>query len=126
MGKGFTKKTKRLLLRKILPAGIGLVACAGCAYGVNSAQYRSRFLPGTFINGINVTDQTIDEAEANLRNKEEDYALTLRFRFNEEETLDKDDLKLSLDHSGSAERHRMDHSRVQRTPGLYPENKTAL
>lgn len=97
MGKGFTKKTKRLLLRKILPAGIGLVACAGCAYGVNSAQYRSRFLPGTFINGINVTDQTIDEAEANLRNKEEDYALTLRFRFNEEETLDKDDLKLSFD-----------------------------
>lgn len=95
MGKGFTGKTKKLLLKRLLPAGVALAACAGGAYAVNSAQYQARFLPGTFINGINVTDQTVEEAEAAIRAKEEDYSLKLRFRFNEEEELNASDLKVS-------------------------------
>ena len=95
MGRKFTKKGKRLLVRRLLPLGLGLIACAGCAYAVSSAQYNERFLPGTIINGVNVSELSLEEAEHNIRSVEEDYDLTIRFRDGKEETLDSEDVDLA-------------------------------
>ena len=78
MRRHFSKKGKQLLLKRVLPIGAALIACTGCAYVVNSAQYNDRFLPGTTINGINVSDKTIEEVEAEIRGQEEDYSIKLR------------------------------------------------
>lgn len=96
MGIHFSDKGKKLLMRRILPVGVALAACTGCAYVVNSAQYHDRFLPGTTINGIDVSDKTVQEAEKAIRSQEEDYSLLLKFRGGSEATLDAGDVSLSF------------------------------
>jgi hypothetical protein len=97
MRRHFSKKGKQLLLKRVLPIGAALIACTGCAYVVNSAQYNDRFLPGTTINGIDVSDKTIEEVEAEIRGQEEDYSIKLRFRGGEEAELSAEDVALSYD-----------------------------
>jgi len=97
MASKFSKKGKRFLLRRLLPVTAALGVCAGGAYVVNSAQYNSRFLPGTVINGIDVSDQTLEEAEHAIRNVEEDYSLKLNFRGGSTETLTAKDMALRYD-----------------------------
>ena len=58
MGRKFSKKGKKLLLQRVLPLGVILLGCTGWAYGVNAEQYTHKFLPGTVINGIDVSDLT--------------------------------------------------------------------
>ena len=87
MKKGFSRKGKKFLLHRVLPAGLILAACTGCAYVVNSAQYNDHFLPGTVLNGINVSDLTLQEAEQAIRSKKDAYTLTVKFRDGEEETI---------------------------------------
>ena len=97
MKKGFSKKGKEFLLRRILPVGVVLAACTCGAYVVNSAQYNDHFLPGTIINGIDVSDLTLQQAEASIRKNEEAYKLTIKFRGGTEQVLSKKDLGLSYD-----------------------------
>ena len=97
MKKGFSKKGKEFLLRRILPVGVVLAACTCGAYVVNSAQYNDHFLPGTIINGIDVSDLTLQQAEASIRKNEEAYKLTIKFRGGSEQVLSKKDLGLSYD-----------------------------
>ena len=93
----FTKKGKKLLLKRVLPLGVALAACTGCAYVVNSAQYYDRFLPGTTINGIDVSDKSIEEVESRIRAEEEKYSLVLKFRGGEEASLGASDVALTYD-----------------------------
>lgn len=97
MRKSFSKKGKRFLLKRVLPIGVALAACTGCAYVVNSAQYNSHFLPGTIINGIDVSDKTVIEAAEILRVDKEDYSLTLKFRDGGEEELSAEELSLDYE-----------------------------
>ena len=97
MRKRFSEKGKKFLLRRILPAGLILAACAGGAYAVSAARYNTRFLPGTVINGINVSDMTLDEAEDTIRTSEEDYELTIHFRDDATATLSASDVQLRYD-----------------------------
>ena len=97
MGKKFSKKGKQFLVRRILPAGLILAACTTGAYVVTSAQYSSRFLPGTVISGIDVSERSLEEAVSAIRDREEQYKLTIRFRGGTEEVLDAEDMDLSYD-----------------------------
>ena len=97
MGRKFTKKGKHLLLHKVLPAGLILAVCTTGAYVVTSAQYTSRFLPGTTISGIDCSEQTLEEAESAIRSREEQYKLTIRFRGGSEEVLTARDMDLKYD-----------------------------
>ncbi len=97
MKKGFSRKGKKFLLHRVLPTGLILAACTGCAYVVNSAQYNDHFLPGTVLNGINVSDLTLQEAEQAIRSKKDAYTLTVKFRDGEEETITTGQLGLTYD-----------------------------
>lgn len=97
MGRKFSKKGKKLLLQRVLPLSVILLGCTGWAYGVNAEQYTHKFLPGTVINGIDVSDLTLNEAEADIRDQAEDYVLKLNFRGGNEETLDAEDMNLVYD-----------------------------
>lgn len=97
MGKVFSEKGKKLLIRRILPAGVILAAFTGCAYAVNSAQYSDRFLPGTVIDGVDVSNLTFKEAESGIKAAKDNYELTIRFRGGSEEKLTKDDVGLGYD-----------------------------
>lgn len=97
MGKKFSKKGKKFLLHRVLPAGLILTACTAGAYVVTSAQYTSRFLPGTTIAGIDVSERTLGEAVDAIRKEEEKYTLTIRFRGGAEEVLTADDMNLQYD-----------------------------
>ena len=94
MGNKLSRRGKRFLLHRLLPVSAALIACTGCAYVVNSAQYNEKFLPGTVINGVDVSEQTLEEAEKNIRDVEEDYQIRIKFRDGKEEVLDADDMKL--------------------------------
>ena len=97
MSRKFSRKGKHFLLRRLLPAGLILTGAACCAYVVSSAQYNELFLPGTVINGVDVSEKTLEEAEKSIRDAEEDYSLTIRFRNGTEETLDAKDVNLSYE-----------------------------
>ena len=94
MGRSFSRRGKRLLLKRVLPVGVALTVCTCCAYVVNSAQYNNHFLPGTIINGIDVSDKTVSEAAEILRTKKADYSITLKFRDGAEAELNANDLAL--------------------------------
>ena len=79
----------------MLPIGLILTAGTCGAYAVNASRYNSRFLPGTVINGIEVGEMNLDEAEKAIRASEEDYEIKLRFRGGTEEVLTAKDMKLA-------------------------------
>lgn len=73
--------------RKLLIADAILIALAGTTYAVNAHQYNHKFLSGTTINGIDVSDKTVDETKALLEPVVENYSLTLKLRDNKTETI---------------------------------------
>lgn len=74
--------------RRFLQIGLGaaLVLTAGLYLGT-AWKYRRCFLPNTYINGINCSDLTVEEAEERIRESVEGYAIDLVFRDGSEETI---------------------------------------
>ena len=103
MGRFLSKKGRRILFRRLLPVSLILGACTAGAYVVNSAQYNDHFLPGTTINGIDVSDMTIGEAASDLRAAKAGYAIKLRFRGGSEAVIDGKDVGLVYDCEGELE-----------------------
>ncbi len=70
---------------------IGLVVAIGVFFGVSYlymlGSYHINFLQGTTINGIDVSGLTVEEAETKVREGEDHYILTLKFRNNKTETI---------------------------------------
>ncbi len=80
------KKGSKLWLKILLICAIITGALAG-SYCVYAEQYVSRFIEGTFINGINVGNQTAEEVEEQIRSKVENYAVKVTFGDGTEETI---------------------------------------
>ena len=55
---------------------IGGAAASYCAF---AEQYADRFLEGTFINGLEVGGMTAEDVETSIKDRVEDYSLTLLF-----------------------------------------------
>ena len=72
-------------------AGIFLaidVVLALCAlYFFISIKYKDQFLPNTYINGIDVSDLSIDQAKEKIAKTYEDYKLVVKFREDKTEEL---------------------------------------
>ena len=85
------KKTlKRLVITLLL---LALVAGAGgIGYSFMTRRYRSHFLPGTTINGVDVSGLTAAEVKKNLLGVPDTYKLTIYERDGLIEELDADDL----------------------------------
>ncbi len=70
---------------------IGVIVTVAVFFGVSYlymlGSYRINFTNGTTINGIDVSGLTVEEAETKMREGEDDYVLTLKFRNNNTETI---------------------------------------
>ncbi len=84
-----TKKTKKVRKtgRILLFLVVLLLALAASGYMVYANQYQIKFLEGTFINGIDVSERTVEEAEALLASLADTYTLSLTFRGDVTETI---------------------------------------
>ena len=61
-------------------------------YVLFAQQYRTRYFEGTFINGEDVSLKTVDEVEEMIREKVEDYELSVTFRGNKSHTITAEDI----------------------------------
>ncbi len=68
-----------------------LLILLGC-YGYGTYYYSSHFRKNTFINGMDVSDLTVDEAEAIFSREAENYSIQLLFRNGESEVISGDSI----------------------------------
>lgn len=92
---------KRHVLTIVIP--IAAVAVLGGVYFAGRLKYQSRFLPGTYINGYAVSDQTAPEVKKTLARDVKKYQLTLKERQDKTETVDADDVGLSMTDTGDVD-----------------------
>ncbi|WP_243009223.1 L,D-transpeptidase family protein [Clostridium sp. AM58-1XD] len=85
----------------ILAAGI---AVAAGAYFFIGSRYRTSFLPGTIINGADVSGMTADEVKELISDGISSYTLTVKERGDQTETITKDEINLKPEFDGSLER----------------------
>lgn len=88
-------KKKHTGLKIFFAVLILLIAGAGTTYAVFANQYKEKFIEGTFINGIDASNMTVDEVEARIRQSVENYDLTITFRDDATEKLTGDDIGYS-------------------------------
>lgn len=98
------EKTGMSTGRKVLIALIVvflLLTAAAYFYGVS--YFGSHFLPGSYINGLNCSYMTADEAENLLTEKIKTYALTLETKNNGQEGITAKEMGLSYKGEGSVQ-----------------------
>ena len=91
---GLTKKLaafSNMSLRKKIAVGCGTAACVLAVAYIGIAQtYKTKFIEGTSINGIDAGKKTVSEVEDEIEKTVENYSLKLSFRDNRTETIDGD------------------------------------
>ena len=80
-------------LGKKIAVGCGAAACVLAVVYIGIAQtYKTKFIEGTSINGIDAGKKTVSEVEDEIEKTVENYSLKLSFRDNRTETIDGDDI----------------------------------
>ncbi|MCI1723201.1 MAG: L,D-transpeptidase/peptidoglycan binding protein [Lachnospiraceae bacterium] len=69
-----------------------VIAALATTYCVFAYQYRTKFLDGTIINGIDASEKTAAQVEAVIKQQVENYEITLTFRGGATETLSNADV----------------------------------
>ena len=91
---GLTKKLaafSNMSLKKKIAVGCGAAACVLAVVYIGIAQtYKTKFIEGTSINGIDAGKKTVSEVEDEIEKTVENYSLKLSFRDNRTETIDGD------------------------------------
>ena len=91
---GLSKKLayfKNMSLGKKIAVGCGAAACVLAVTYIGIAQtYKTKFIEGTSINGIDAGKKTVSEVEDEIEKTVENYTLKLSFRDNRTETIDGD------------------------------------
>lgn len=78
-------------LGKKIAMGCGAAACVLAVAYIGVAQtYKTKFIEGTSINGIDAGKKTVSEVEDEIEKSVEDYSLKISFRDNRTETIDGD------------------------------------
>lgn len=92
---------------KLLRTSLLLAAIIGAFvfyYLTQSYQYTDKFMIGTFVNGNDVSGQTVAEVEEDIRARVEDtYSLTLTFRDGEQETITPEEIGYRYVSTGEVE-----------------------
>ncbi len=99
---GKTKKKVGTALKVGITA-CALVAALGVSYVVYAEQYTQKFIEGTSINQIDVSNMTAEEVEAAIKDRVEDYSITLTFADGKEETISGSDIGLTYSSSNEVD-----------------------
>lgn len=96
------------LLPKVLgAAGVLLIAAAaagGFYFYRQVRRYESCFLPGTMINGMDMSGKSVEQVKAEIIAGLEGYALTIKERDGKEETISGEEIGLHSEFDGSLEK----------------------
>ena len=99
---------------KLLRTSLLLAAIIGLFvfyYLTQSYQYTDKFMIGTYVNGNDVSGQTVEEVEEDIRARVEDtYSLTLTFRDGEKETITPDQIGYRYVSTGEVEQAMKDQN----------------
>ena len=87
----------------VLSILLGLLLIAFGLFAGVSKRYQSRFLPGSTVNGVDVSGMTVSQAERALEDSQGDYALTLIERDSVTETITGEEIDLTLTFNGKLE-----------------------
>ena len=85
-------KGKKHIGLTVLIILVALLIGSSVSYCVYAEKYKDIFIEGTFINGIDVGGMKVSEVEDVIKNRVEDYDLTLIFKDGQTEVLSKDDI----------------------------------
>ncbi len=96
----FKKFAKKKLGKQLLVTQAILLGLVGTTYIVNAQQYSDKFIEGTYLNGINVGEKTVDEVKELLKPVVENYELTLTFRDGTQEVIGGDAIDFSYTPGG--------------------------
>ena len=91
-----------LYVKLLIILGV-LLACLGTAFLVVAGTYKDRFIEGTIINGINAGGKTAAEVESEIRERVENFSLTLTFRGGRQETVTGDEFGYAYAPSGGVQ-----------------------
>ncbi len=80
----------------LLSVILGLLLIVAGIYAGIAKRYEEMFLPGSSINGIDVSGMTVSQAERALEDSQESYTLTLIERDSVTETITGDEIDLAL------------------------------
>lgn len=87
MGRTSSRSSKKTIIISGVIFGVIILLIGGIYLGV--AQYfKNRFLPGSRINGIDVSSLTLEKAEEEIANKVQDYAIHILKIDDKRETID--------------------------------------
>ncbi|MEY8336432.1 L,D-transpeptidase family protein [Lachnospiraceae bacterium 62-35] len=102
-----SEKKKKMSGKKIaLTAGIMGAVAVGAAggYFLVGLKYQNAFLPGTVINGADVSGMNINEAENAISTEINHYALAIKERGDKTEIITREEINLRAEFDGSLER----------------------
>ena len=88
---------------KLLIIFILISASLGTAYLVVAGTYKDRFIEGTIINGIDAGGMTAAEVESEIRERVENFTLSLTFRGGRQETIAGDEFGYAYAPSGGVQ-----------------------
>lgn len=88
---------------KLLIIFISILASLGIAFLIVAGTYKDRFIEGTVINGINAGGKTVAEVESEIRQRVENFSLTLTFRGGRQETISGDEFGYAYAPSGGVQ-----------------------
>lgn len=75
-----------------------------CAYAGVAYYYHDKFMPGTRINNIDCKSMSVEDAEARIKEKVEDYSIKLVFREDKNQSIKGSDINFQYVSDGSVER----------------------
>lgn len=101
--KAMNTKRNRTLPIVLLVVLLVLLVAAGGVYVAKATGYGPKFLPGTSINGVDISEMTVAEAEQALDDSLTNYTLTLIERENVTETISAEEIGMALDLGDSVE-----------------------
>ena len=124
---GLTKKLaafSNMSLRKKIAVGCGAAACVLAVVYIGIAQtYKTKFIEGTSINGIDAGKKTVSEVEDEIEKTVENYSLKLSFRDNRTETIDGDAFDYQYVSDGGVQK-LLDEQKLVEGLSNLPEMKT--
>lgn len=96
---------KKHILRTVLLSLFCVAVLAGIGvYGYYAYYYYDKFIPGTVINQIDVHEMTAKEAEEQIRQRVEDYAIEVDFRDGKKQTIAGDEIDYAFVSDGSVDK----------------------
>lgn len=94
-------KRKKRRIRKEFIVILSLILLIIFIYFIGSIYFSDKFLRGTYINALDVSGLTIDEANKELAKTIDDYTLELRFRDGNVEQLSGEDLQVKYNENNN-------------------------